>query len=51
MINNDKVHGDKMIGFESPVTTEVDSMEEFEYTQYQLDKQGSLLLEYLNNGR
>jgi len=51
MINNNKIHGDKMIGFESPVTTEVDSIEEFEYIQYQLDKLGSPLLEYLNHGR
>ena len=47
-MNNNEIHGDKMIGFESPVGTEVDSVEEFEYIQYQLDKNGSKLLDYLN---
>ena len=48
VMNNNEIHGDKMIGFESPVCTEVDSVEEFEYIQYQLDKNGSKLLDYLN---
>ena len=42
------IYGDKMIGFESPVCTEVDSLEELQYIQYQLDKNGSYLLDYLN---
>jgi N-acylneuraminate cytidylyltransferase len=48
VIGNKEIHGDKMIGFESPVCTEVDSVEEFDYIQYQLDKNGSELLDYLN---
>jgi len=48
VMNNKEIHGDKMIGFQSPVCTEVDSLEEFEYIQYQLDKNGSKLLDYLN---
>jgi CMP-N,N'-diacetyllegionaminic acid synthase len=48
IMNGEKIHGDKMIGFESPVCTEVDSVEEFEYIQYQLDRNGSELLDYLN---
>ena len=48
MLNNKKIHGDKMIGFESPVCTEVDSIEEFDYIQYQINNNGSLLLDYLN---
>ncbi len=51
VMNNKEIHGDKMIGFESPVCTEVDSVEEFEYIQYQLDKNGSELLNYLNQVR
>jgi CMP-N,N'-diacetyllegionaminic acid synthase len=47
-MNNKEIHGDKMIGFESPICTEVDSAEEFEYIQYQLDRNGSKLLDYLN---
>jgi len=48
VMNNQEIHGDRMIGFESPVCTEVDSTEEFDYIQYQLDKNGSKLLDYLN---
>jgi CMP-N-acetylneuraminic acid synthetase len=47
VMNSEEIHGDKMIGFESPVCTEVDSVEEFDYIQYQLDKNGSKLLDYL----
>jgi CMP-N,N'-diacetyllegionaminic acid synthase len=49
VMNSEKIHGGKMIGFESPVCTEVDSEEEFDYIQYQLDKNGSELLDYLNH--
>jgi CMP-N,N'-diacetyllegionaminic acid synthase len=49
VMNSEKIHGDKMIGFESPICTEVDSVEEFDYIQYQLDKNGSDLLDYLND--
>ena len=48
MFNNKEIHGDKMIGFESPVCTEVDSSEEFDYIQYQIHNNGSLLLDHLN---
>jgi CMP-N,N'-diacetyllegionaminic acid synthase len=48
VMNSQEIHGDKMIGFESPVCTEVDSAEEFDYIKYQLDKNGSELLSYLN---
>ena len=49
VMNSEKIHGNKMIGFESPVCTEVDSAEEFDYIQYQLDRNGSDLLDYLND--
>jgi N-acylneuraminate cytidylyltransferase len=48
VMNNQVIHGDKMIGFESPVCTEVDSLEEFNYIEYQLEKNGSKILDYLN---
>ena len=48
MLNNKKIHGDKMISFESPVSTEVDSSEEFDYIQYQINNNESLLLDHLN---
>jgi len=48
MMSHKEIHGDRIIGFESPVCSEVDSSEEFDYIQYQLDKDGSELLDYLN---
>tara|TARA_B110000008_G_scaffold279379_1_gene326253 strand:- start:1941 stop:2666 length:726 start_codon:yes stop_codon:yes gene_type:complete len=51
VLNSKDIHGDKMIGYESPVCTEVDSSEEFDYINYQLDKNGSDLLNYLNQFR
>jgi hypothetical protein len=48
MLKNKKIHGDQMIYFESPVCTEVDSTEEFDYIQYQINKNESLLLDHLN---
>ena len=51
VMNNKEIHGNSIIGFESPVCTEVDSAEEFDYIQYQLDKNGSELLDYLNQVR
>lgn len=45
---NNTTHGDKMIGFESPICSEVDSFEELEYIQYQLDICGSPLLNYMD---
>jgi len=43
-----QIHGNKMIGFESPVSTEVDSIEELDYIAYQLNKNGSMLKDYLD---
>ncbi len=41
------IHGDNMVGFESPVCTEVDSQQELDYIRYQLDTQGSSLFDYM----
>ena len=49
IMNNEGIHGDSMIGFVSPSCTEVDSIEEFDYIQYQLNRDGSELQNYLNN--
>ena len=43
------LHGDKMFVFESPVCNEVDTLSDFEFLEYQLLKEGSPLIEYLNN--
>jgi len=48
VLSCNQVHGEKMIGFESPVTTEVDSIEELGYIAYQLERDGSTLKEYLD---
>jgi len=48
IMRNISTHGNNMIGFQSPVCSEIDSIEEFEYIQYLLSKNGSLLLEYLD---
>jgi len=49
VISGSQIHGDKMIGFVSPVSTEVDSIEELEYIAYQLKKNGSRLKDYLDS--
>lgn len=41
------LHGDRVLGFESPYCTEVDSVEELELLEFQLHKHGSPLLDYL----
>lgn len=47
--SEDNIHGEQMLGYESPVCTEVDSPEEFNYLTWQLSKIGSPLLDYLDN--
>ncbi|MDB2469180.1 acylneuraminate cytidylyltransferase family protein [Alphaproteobacteria bacterium] len=44
---NIEIHGDKILGFVSQVTNEVDSNEEYEYIEYLLTKYGSILTKYL----
>jgi len=46
--NSALIHGSRMIGFEVPITTEIDSIEEFNYIEYQLKNKNSILLDYLN---
>lgn len=47
VMNNSTLHGELIMGFESPVCTEVDSLEELNYLQYQLSQNPSVLLNYL----
>ena len=44
-----KLHGNRMIGFETPATSEIDSNEELNYIKFQISKQGSLLKNFLDN--
>ena len=48
VLNSESLLGDKMIGFVTPLTYEVDTIEELEMLEYQLKKNGSLLLDCLN---
>lgn len=41
------IHGNKCLAFESPVCTEIDSIEELNRIEYQLAKEGSPLLDHL----
>lgn len=43
------IHGNKVLGFVSPVCTEIDSIEELYRIEYQLTKEGSPLLNYLRS--
>ena len=44
----DTIHGESMLGFVSPVVYEVDSMEEIQYIDYQLQMCGSPLRDHLD---
>jgi len=46
---NDSLHGQKMIGFITPVSIEVDRREDFEYLEYLLTKEKNPVLEYLKS--
>jgi CMP-N-acetylneuraminic acid synthetase len=43
ILKEDKLHGDKILAFETPVVTEVDSSEDLEYLEWQITKQPHLL--------
>lgn len=47
VVRNGKLHGEKMLGFVSPDCTEIDTSEDLAYIQYQIEKKGSELYEYL----
>ena len=49
VMNNPEIYGDSMFGFVSPVCSEVDSIEEFDYIQYQINRDGTVLQNYLNS--
>jgi CMP-N,N'-diacetyllegionaminic acid synthase len=43
IFKGDKLHGDKILAFQTPVVTEVDSIEDLEYLEWQITKQPQLL--------
>ena len=46
IINENTLHGDKMLVFESPHCVEVDTIEDFKYLEYQIKNEGSPILDY-----
>lgn len=49
IMQSQMLHGNKMIAFESPVCYEVDTEEDFELLEYQIEKKGSEVYEFLKN--
>ncbi|TCL69971.1 N-acylneuraminate cytidylyltransferase [Hydrogenispora ethanolica] len=47
ILSSGRLHGEKMLAFVSPNCTEVDTVSDFELLQYQLEKNGSVLWDYL----
>lgn len=47
IIRNDKLHGKNMLAFESPFCTEIDTIDDFEYLEYDIQTKGSSLCEFL----
>ena len=43
ILKENKLHGDKIFAFQTPVVTEVDSIEDLEYLEWQITKQPQLL--------
>ena len=43
ILNENKLHGDKILAFQTPVVTEVDSVEDLEYLEWQITKNPQLL--------
>ena len=48
IIENNNIHGQNILSFITPIVSEIDSIEEFEYILYQIQNKGSVLLDYLN---
>lgn len=47
VIKNEILHGNNMLGFKSPVCVEVDTEDDFMMLEYQIEKNGSEIYEYL----
>jgi N-acylneuraminate cytidylyltransferase len=43
ILKENKLHGDKILGFQTPAVTEVDAIEDLEYLEWQITKQPELL--------
>lgn len=47
VIKENILHGDKMLGFISPFCVEVDTIQDFELLEFELEKKGNPILDYL----
>lgn len=47
IIEENKLHGSQMLGFESPDCVEVDTLDDLDYIRYQIERSGLELYEYL----
>lgn len=47
VINSGILHGDNMLGYRSPMCIEVDTEDEFMLLEYQIEKSGSMIYDYL----
>ena len=43
ILSENKLHGYKILAFQTPVVTEVDAIEDLEYLEWQITKQPQLL--------
>jgi CMP-N,N'-diacetyllegionaminic acid synthase len=49
ILTSGTLHGDKMLVFESPFCVEVDTKDDFEYLEFQIQKEGSSIINFHNN--
>ena len=49
ILDSGTLHGDKMLVFESPFCVEVDTKDDFEYLEFQIEKEGSSIINFQNN--
>ena len=49
ILDSGTLHGDKMLVFESPFCVEVDTKDDFEYLEFQIQKEGSPIINFHNN--
>jgi len=49
ILNSGSLHGDKMLVFESPYCVEVDAKDDFEYLEFQIEREGSTILDFYKN--
>ena len=47
VLNSDDIHGKRIMGYVSPICHEVDTLEDLEFLEFQVEKRGSFLFEFL----